>query len=58
MARIPVSVASVAIGPLASEVFGGLRVSPHRLEQAGFTFTHPDASAALRAALRSGREPP
>ena len=55
MARIPVPVARVAIGPIANEVFGGLRVLPARLEQAGFTFTYPDAESTLRAALS---EPP
>jgi hypothetical protein len=36
----PLPVARVDIGPLASEVFGALRVLPRRLEQAGFTSTN------------------
>jgi NAD dependent epimerase/dehydratase family enzyme len=51
MVRIPVPVARVAIGPVASEVFGGLRVLPARLEQAGFTFGQPNASPVLAAAF-------
>ncbi|MGH3328996.1 MAG: DUF1731 domain-containing protein [Streptomycetales bacterium] len=38
----------------AAEVFGGLRVVPDRLTDAGFRFEHPDVGSALRDAMRSG----
>lgn len=48
---IPRALLHLALGRIATEVFGGLRVIPARLEEAGFTFAHPDAESTLRAAL-------
>ncbi|MBM7786151.1 TIGR01777 family oxidoreductase [Tenggerimyces flavus] len=48
---IPQALLRIGLGRIADEVFGGLRVLPERLREAGFTFTHPDVEDMLRAAL-------
>jgi uncharacterized protein len=48
---VPLPVLRAALGGIAGEVFGGLRVIPHRLTEAGFRFSHPDPDAAVRGAL-------
>lgn len=48
---VPLPALRLVLGPIADEVFGGLRVQPARLSAAGFTFDHPDVGSALRAAL-------
>jgi uncharacterized protein len=49
--RVPRWVLRGALGGIAVEVFGGLRVVPARLTDAGFRFAHPDIDSALHAAL-------
>ncbi len=44
----------IALGGIASEVFGGLRVVPERLTAAGFRFAQPDLPSTLAEALRPG----
>ncbi|MQA26326.1 MAG: DUF1731 domain-containing protein [Micromonosporaceae bacterium] len=44
----------IGLGRIANEVFGGLRVIPGRLMDAGFRFAHPDPASALRDALDQG----
>jgi uncharacterized protein (TIGR01777 family) len=51
---IPYSVLRPALGEVADEVFGGLKVLPQRLTEAGFGFRHPDVDTAIRAALADG----
>jgi uncharacterized protein (TIGR01777 family) len=51
---LPYAVLRPALGEVATEVFGGLRVLPARLEEAGFGFRHPDVDTAIRAALTDG----
>lgn len=51
--HIPPWTLRLALGGIASEVFGSLRVVPRRLLEAGFGFEHPDISSSLHAALRS-----
>lgn len=48
---VPEFALKVALGEMAVEVAGSHRVVPRRLLEAGFTFRHPDAEAAVRAAL-------
>ena len=48
---LPSAVLRAALGEVASELLGSARVLPARLEAAGFTFTHADIAAALRALL-------
>ena len=50
--RLPQWTLRVALGGIASEVFGSLRVLPARLSEAGFEFAQPDAVSAVREALR------
>jgi uncharacterized protein (TIGR01777 family) len=54
---VPRALLYAGLGQIANEVFGGLRVIPDRLTEAGFTFTHPDAESTLRAALNENRTP-
>jgi uncharacterized protein (TIGR01777 family) len=49
--RMPLPLLGIALGGIATEVFGGLRVVPARLQEAGFRFEHPSAESALRAAV-------
>jgi uncharacterized protein (TIGR01777 family) len=49
--RLPTPVLHVGLGKIATEVFGGLRVMPARLQDAGFTFHHPTATSTIQAAL-------
>lgn len=49
--RVPRPALRIALGPMANEIFGGLRVVPHRLTEAGFRFAQPDPESVLRAAL-------
>jgi uncharacterized protein (TIGR01777 family) len=49
--RLPIWTLRLAMGEVAPEVLGSLRVIPDRLTKAGFTFDHPDLTSALRAAL-------
>jgi uncharacterized protein (TIGR01777 family) len=49
--RIPLWTLRVGLGPIAAEVFGGLRVVPARLTEAGMRFHHQDIDAVLRDAL-------
>jgi uncharacterized protein (TIGR01777 family) len=51
---IPYQALRPALGEVADEVFGGLRVLPKRLTDVGFGFRHPDVDAAIRAALTDG----
>ncbi|WP_204009333.1 TIGR01777 family oxidoreductase [Virgisporangium aurantiacum] len=51
---LPYAVLRPVLGEVADEVFGGLRVVPHRLTEAGFGFRHPDVDTAIRAALTDG----
>jgi uncharacterized protein (TIGR01777 family) len=53
LVRLPVPVLRLAMGPIAPEVLGGLRVLPARLTGAGFAFAHPGAESTLRDALAS-----
>jgi uncharacterized protein (TIGR01777 family) len=53
LVRLPLPVLRVALGRIATEVFGGLRVLPDRLETAGFVFDQPAADATIRAALQA-----
>jgi uncharacterized protein (TIGR01777 family) len=48
---LPLPLLRLAVGAIATEVFGGLRVLPACLLDAGFAFAHPDAESTLRAAL-------
>jgi uncharacterized protein len=49
--RLPQWTLRVALGGIASEVFGSLRVLPSRLTDAGFEFAQPDVVTAVREAL-------
>ena len=51
---LPYAVLRPALGEVADEVFGGLKVLPQRLTDAGFGFRHPDVDTAIRAALTDG----
>lgn len=42
----------LAAGDLADQVLGSRRAVPRRLLEAGFTFTHPDVSSMLTAAVQ------
>jgi uncharacterized protein (TIGR01777 family) len=42
----------LALGSIADDLLGSLRVFPGALTDAGFTFDHPDIASALEAALR------
>jgi uncharacterized protein len=50
--RLPIWPLRIAMGQVAPEVLGSLRVLPDRLTKAGFTFRHPDLVSALRAAIQ------
>lgn len=47
----PTFVLNAALGALADDLLGSLRVEPAALREAGFTFEHPDVDSALRAVL-------
>jgi uncharacterized protein len=49
--RVPLPVLRPPLGRIADEVFGGLRVVPARLTEAGFVCRHPDVDSAIAAAL-------
>ncbi|MGI8675804.1 MAG: TIGR01777 family oxidoreductase [Nocardioidaceae bacterium] len=49
---VPAVALRTALGGLADQVLGSLRVYPQRLTEAGFEFQHPDLAAIVRAALR------
>ena len=42
----------IALGSMADDLLGSMRVSPAALVDAGFTFAEPDLRSALEAALR------
>lgn len=49
---VPAFALKFALGEFGrSSVVGGQRALPVRLQESGYTFTHPDLSSALRAAL-------
>lgn len=48
---VPRFVLRVVVGEFADDIVGSQRVLPARLQTAGFTFRHPTAEAAIRAAL-------
>jgi uncharacterized protein (TIGR01777 family) len=49
--RIPEGALRAVLGEMSGELVGSSRVLPARLEQAGFTFKHPDIAAGVAAAL-------
>jgi uncharacterized protein len=53
--RVPAVALRAGLGEAASELLGSARVRPRRLEQAGFSFRHPDIAGALAAELAPGR---
>lgn len=48
---LPSPALRMALGELAGELLGSVRVRPARLQEAGFNFAHPDIATALRAML-------
>src|SRR5271166_4482653 len=46
---VPSVVMKTALGELATELLGSVRVVPAKLAQAGFSFKYPDIDSALRA---------
>ncbi|HUY46512.1 MAG TPA: TIGR01777 family oxidoreductase [Streptosporangiaceae bacterium] len=50
---IPSPVLSVALGGVTSDLLTSARVLPRKLQEAGFTFAHPDLAGALAAELQS-----
>jgi uncharacterized protein (TIGR01777 family) len=50
--RVPAAVLRTGLGEASSELLGGARVLPARLQEAGFTFEYPALDAALAAELR------
>jgi uncharacterized protein (TIGR01777 family) len=42
----------LALGSIAEDLLGSLRVSPAALTEAGFSFAHPDLTSALEEAVR------
>jgi uncharacterized protein len=50
--RVPAAVLRTGLGELSSELLGGARVLPRKLQEAGFTFRHADITGALAAELR------
>jgi NAD dependent epimerase/dehydratase family enzyme len=50
---VPAFGPKLLLGPERADamLFDSIRVRPRVLEQSGFTFTHPDLEAALRAQL-------
>ena len=52
---VPGFALKLALGEFGrSSVVGGQRAVPSRLQESGYRFTHPDLTAALRAALERG----
>jgi uncharacterized protein (TIGR01777 family) len=52
---VPAFALKLALGEFGrSSVVGGQRALPVRLQESGYTFTHPDLASALRAALAKG----
>lgn len=49
--RVPTWAMRVALGKVAPEVLGSLRVLPDRLTEAGFRFIHPELAQVLRHEL-------
>jgi uncharacterized protein (TIGR01777 family) len=56
--RVPAVALRTALGEVSSELLGSARVLPRRLEQAGFSFRHPEISGALAAELAPGNSAP
>ncbi|MBC7595893.1 MAG: TIGR01777 family protein [Kineosporiaceae bacterium] len=50
--RVPGFAMKAALGPLAGELLGSLRIIPAHLETEGFGFAEPDLASAIAAALR------
>ena len=48
----PKPVLKAALGSLAGDIIGSLRLAPAALQDAGFTFSEPDLPAVVRAALQ------
>ncbi|RMI41636.1 TIGR01777 family oxidoreductase [Streptomyces triticirhizae] len=48
---VPKFVLRVVVGEFAEDIVGSQRVLPARLQTSGFTFQHPTAETAIRAAL-------
>ncbi|MGH3447820.1 MAG: TIGR01777 family oxidoreductase [Nocardioidaceae bacterium] len=48
---VPAWAIKLALGEMATELLGSLKVRPTRLLEAGFTFAHPDIDSQLAAAL-------
>jgi uncharacterized protein len=51
--RVPAPVLRLAVGEAAVELLSSTRVSPRRLQEAGYQFRHPALPAALSAELAS-----
>ena len=47
---VPAPVIRLALGDLAGQLLGSMRVEPRRLLEAGFQFRHPDTSSVVAAA--------
>ncbi|MGI8954868.1 MAG: DUF1731 domain-containing protein [Nocardioidaceae bacterium] len=47
---MPAPVIRLALGDLAGQLLGSMRVEPRRLLEAGFQFRHPDTSSVVAAA--------
>ena len=56
--RVPAPLLRVGLGEVSSELLSGARVLPRKLEEAGFTFRHPDLASALTAELATGHPGP
>lgn len=48
---VPAFAARLALGEFAEDVLTGQNAVPERLQEAGYTFTHPELGGALRAEL-------
>ncbi len=48
---VPSFALKAALGSLSDDLLGSLRVKPAALQEAGFTFDHPDVAAAIHAGL-------
>jgi uncharacterized protein len=52
--RVPAVALRTGLGEVSSELLGSARVLPRRLEQAGFSFRHPEISGGMAAELAPG----
>jgi uncharacterized protein (TIGR01777 family) len=52
--RVPAVALRAGLGEVATELLGSARVLPRRLQQAGFSFRHPQLSGGLAAELAPG----